>query len=241
MTKIKWIYLVVIIISVGAVLFFYNAFNGNPISKMTAQSTLKNHLESNYPDDEFVIQREFYNFKDGGYNFYVTQIGEEEQTEYEFILTGFFGSNIHSDGIYYANQDVKLISKLQKEASEEITNLLQEKVPEVLEVTPQLEVLKGKYPSDANWSKDFKAEKPMYIHITIDSRKFSKEDMLHASILIQRSLHESNYTYEHITINGNIIDENYEEVKGEPFWVVKYAVGFEHDTKLTLKDIEQYE
>lgn len=241
MTKKKWIYLILLVILVGAVLFFYNAFNGNPLSKMTAKSTLKSHLEATYPEDEFVIQKAFYNFKDSGYNFYVTQVGEEQQTEYEFILTGFFGSTIHSDGIYYANQDVELIRKLQKEAGEEIMNLLQEKVPEVFVVTPQLEVLKGKYAADTHWSTDFTPEKPLYLFIAIDSREFSKEDVLQASTTIQQSLHEANISYDHVTINGNIIDENLEEVKDQPFWVVKYAVGFESNSKLTVKDIEQYE
>lgn len=239
MTLKKWVYLILIIILVGAVLFFYNGFNGNPISKMIAKSTLKNHLESTYPKDEFVIQKDFYNFKDGGYNFYVTKIGDEDQTEYEFIMTGIFGSTVHSDGIYYANQDEQLIEKLQLEASEEITTLLQDVVPEVLEANPLLEVLKGKYPADTHWSKDFKAEKPMYIHIPVDANEFSKEEMLEASILIQKALNNANYKYDHVTINGNIIDKNIEKVKGEDFWFVKYAVGFENDTKLTLKNIEQ--
>ena len=241
MTTKKLVNLILIMILVGAVLFFYNAFNGNPISKMTAKSTLTNYLESSYPEDEFVIQRAFYNFKDGGYNFIVTKIGEEAQTEYEFIFTGFFGSNIHSDGIYYANQDETLIEKLQTEASEEITAYLQAIVPEVLEANPLLEVLKGRYPSDINWSKDFKPEKPMYIHIPVDARKFSKEDMYQVTSSIQKSLNDANYEYDHVTINGNIIDDTIKEDNNEPFWIVKYAVGFEDDTTLQLKDIEQSE
>lgn len=239
MTKKKWVYLLVIILLAGFVLFIYNAFNGNPLSKITAKSNLQSYLEKTYPEDKFVIQSQFYNFKNSGYDFQVIRIGEEEQTEYEFIVTGFFGSNIQSDGIYYANLDEQLIHKLQQEASTELKVFLQKQVPEVLEVSPILEVLKGKYPDNATWSKEFKPEVPMYLHIPVDASEFSKEDILQASILIQKSLNEANYQYDHVTINGNIVDENYEEEKDKPFWIVKFALGFDSNTKLTLKDIEE--
>lgn len=238
MTKNKWLYSVLLVLVAGAVLFLYNAFNGNPLSKLAAKSTLKDHLESTYPEDRFVIQKEFFNFKDGGYNFFVTQIGDEQQTEYGFFVTGFFGSMIQSDGIYYANQDEVLIDRLQKEAGEELLKFLQEKVPYVREVRPLLEVLKGKYSADTKWSKAFKPEKPMYIHIMIDSRELSKEQMLQQATIIQTSLNEAQYAYDHVTINGNIVDDSFGKVEDEESWVVKYAVGFEPDTQLELRDID---
>lgn len=241
MTKRKWAYTIILVFLVGAVLFFYNAFNGNPISKMTAEKNLGNYLERTYPDDEFIIQRSFYNFKVGGYNFVITKVGGDQQTEYEFILTGFFGLHVHYDGIYYANQDEKLLAKLAKEANEELTKFLQRKVPEVLEVNVQMELLKEKYPPETTWSKDFKPEKPMYVHIGVDSREFSDEDFLEVTRIIQKSLNEAAYNYEDVMINGNIIDNSFEEGNGENNWYVKYVVPFEKDTKLKLSDIKHHE
>lgn len=241
MKKKKWLYVILLIILVGSVLFFYNAFNGNPISKIIAKSTLENHLESNYPDDEFIIQRDFYNFKDGGYNFYITKVGEEAQTEYEFIVTGILGLNVHIDGIYYANQDERLIRKLVKQANKELTIHLQESVSEVLEINVQMEVQKGKYPANTSWSKEFKPEHPMYVHITLDAREFSKEDTLKAAQSIQKSLDESGYRYDTVMINGNFIDNDFEEVKGEDNWYVKHVISFEKGTKLKVNDVEEVE
>ena len=202
---------------------------------------MNQYLERTYPQDEFVIQKNFYNFKDSGYNFAITKVGQEQQTEYEFVVTGLLGSNIHIDGIYYANQDEKLIEKLVKEANEELKNSLKEKVPEVLEVNVQMEVLKGKYPATTSWTKEFTPEVPMYIYIAIDAREFSKESFFKVSKNIQKKLNQEEYRYDHVTINGNIIDSSFQEENGEKNWIVEYASFFEKDSKLQFSDVEQVE
>lgn len=239
MKKRKWVYIILIILLALPVLFFYDAFNGNPLSKRLSKSTLKSYLAATYPEDEFRLSKPIYNFKDNGYDYDVRKVGDFSQTDYQFIVTGLFGSNVHYDAIYYENQDTQLIEKLEQQASDELTALLQKEVPEILQVTPQLEVLKGTYDADTQWTKDFKAEKPMYIHIVVDTRELSKEAILQIAKTIQKTLNVNGYAYNHTMINANILSDDKEEDK-DSFGYVKYAISFEKDTKLKLKQVTQY-
>ncbi|MFK4998856.1 hypothetical protein ACI2OX_20865 [Bacillus sp. N9] len=89
-----------------------------------------------------------------------------------------FKPTVTYDGIYYANLDLPLIEKLQEQAAAELTTLLQEPVPELTNLSVQLEVLKGTYDAATNWHKNLKVEKPLYIHLTIDVTDLTKVDVL---------------------------------------------------------------
>lgn len=237
MKKKKWIYLVLIFIIVIPVLFFYNAFNGNPVSKLLSTTVLKDHLAKTYPDKEFHIKDGFYNFKIGGYTYDVVQIGSEN--DYEFEVTGFLKPTISYDGIYYANLDEPLIEKLRKEASKEIAGLLETDVPELLNVDVQMEVLKGKYHAGTNWNKEMKLEKPMYIHIVTDAAGKSKDDVVETMKKIQNTLNENGYTYDFVTINSNVQDKEFTDK--DQFGYVKFSGSFTKDQKIKSNNIEQYE
>ncbi len=233
----KWMYLILILIIVIPVLFFYNAFNGNPVSKLLSTSALKKHLENTYPDKEYQIKEGFYNFKIGGYSYDVVQIGSEK--EYEFEVTGFLIPTVSYDAIYYANLDEPLIEKWGKEASKEINKLLEKDVPELLNVDVQVEVLKGKYNAETKWSKDLKLENPMYIHIITDAAGKTKEDIVQTMKTIQKHLNDNNYTYDSVTINSNVQDRDFADK--DPFGYVKYSGSFTKEEKIKLNDIEQFE
>ncbi|MFS8630057.1 MAG: hypothetical protein LOD92_02590, partial [Bacillales bacterium] len=49
------------ILLIGFVLFFYNAFNGNPVSKFLSKKELQAHLEETYPGREFTVSGGAYN------------------------------------------------------------------------------------------------------------------------------------------------------------------------------------
>lgn len=237
MKKKKWIYLMLIIIIVIPVLFFYNAFNGNPVSKLLSTSALKNHLATEYPDKEFHMKDGFYNFKISGYSYDVVQIGSNK--EYEFGVTGFLKPTVSYDGIYYANLDEPLMEKLSKEAAEEIAGLLKADVPELLNVDVQMEILKGKYDAGTKWSKDIKLEKPMYIHIVTDAAGKSKDDVVETMKTIQKALKDSGYTYDFVTINSNVQDEEF--TGKDQFGYVKFSGSFTEEDKIKSKDVEAYE
>lgn len=67
----KWIKIlagVVAFVLIGGILWFANGLVGNPISKMIAERTAKQYIETNYPQMELEISNVFYNFKDGRYH-----------------------------------------------------------------------------------------------------------------------------------------------------------------------------
>lgn len=73
------------VIITGLVLFFYNTFNGNFISKIIAKNTVENHLEEHYSDKKHHVVHGGYNFKDAAYNFDMTFYEGENAWTYTFV------------------------------------------------------------------------------------------------------------------------------------------------------------
>lgn len=240
MSKKKWLYVLGIIILTIPVLLFYNAFNGNPLTKYLATKHLEKYLNTTYPAEEFNVKDGFYDFKMGGYTYDVIIIGEAEQTNYEFTVTGVLGNEVFQDGIYQANQDEPLINRLTNQANLELMNVLKEHVPEMKEVDVQLEVLKGRYDRDTDWDKDFQPEKPMYVHIMIDAEGFTQEDVLDRAKQIQTILNKGHYNYDAVTINANIFSDT-ESKEPSSVWYVKYSVHFSQESQIKIKDVEEFE
>ncbi|MDR4889510.1 hypothetical protein RGU12_18620 [Fredinandcohnia sp. QZ13] len=246
MKKRKVMYSILLGLLVLFILFIYNEFNGNPVSKLYSTNTLKHYLEETYPDREFRIEEGFYNFKFKTYDFNVIEIGgtvpnENGPKTYEFNVRGFLKPHVIIDSIYTENLDEPLMEKLSAEAQREITELLKKSVPTVKGMGVSLEVQKGDYDLNTTWSKDMKLEKPISIHIVLDSTQSTKEDVLTDSQVIQKVLNDNNYTYAGVTINGNIIDDSKAEYVKDDTGYVKYYVSFEKDTDIELKDIEVIE
>ncbi|WP_042150296.1 DUF3139 domain-containing protein [Paucisalibacillus sp. EB02] len=233
MRKKKWWYILLIIVITLPVLIISNAFNGNPLSKQIAKITLNKYLEEEYPEDKFHVEKPFFNFKDSGYNFEVKKIGDTTQESYDFTVTGILGTKVSYDSIYYANLDQVLIRKLQQEANSELGMLMKSDIPELIEVDVMVEVLKETYPSDTKWDKELNLEKPMYIHITIDAEGLTKESIVEKAKTIQQLLNENGYEYDRVSINANLNDKAFGSY-------VKYGVGFEGDSSIKEKDVEEY-
>ncbi|MEH7382926.1 hypothetical protein V7138_20850 [Bacillus sp. JJ1533] len=246
MKKRRIIYSVILGLLVLFVLYLYNETNGNPVSKFFSTKVLENYLEETYPDREFRIEEGFYNFKFSTYDYNVIEIGAAAPNEngpksYEFTVRGLIQPSVLLDSIYTENLDQPLMEKLSEEAQKEITSLLKQSVPNVKGMGVALEVQKGAYDMNTTWSKDMKLEKPLSMHIVLDSTQSTREDVLTESQVIQKVLNDNNYAYSDVTINGNIIDDtNAEYVKDENGYV-KYYVSFERDTVMELKDIEVLE
>lgn len=231
--KRNWVYILLIIILVVPILVFYNAFNGNPISKMAAKSSLENYLKETYPDQDFHIDDGSYNFKISGYSFYVNKTGTEDQKKYNFDVTGFFQPSVTYDEIYYENLDRPLIEKLSDEASEEIRDVLKD-IENIVEISVHIEVLKGTYAPTTEWSKGLKLEKPIQIEILMDAKDMSKEQLLEAAKSMQSALNAESYEYDRVNINANLFDGN--DDRG----YVKYGLAFESTDTLSLKDIKEF-
>lgn len=236
MKRKKWIYIVLIIILVVPILFFYNAFNGNPIWKMASESALKDYLKETYPDQEFNIDEGFYNFKFSEYSFKVNKIGVEDQKKYEINVRGFFKPTVAFDEIYMDNLDEPLMEKLGNEAAAELQTVFKD-VNSIVTINVRIEVLKGTYDTSINWSKDLKIEKPIYIDILMDAGNMPREQLLEEMKKMQSHLNTEGYTYDNVNINANLFDGKYGK---DDQGYVKYASSFTKDKKLSLKDIEEY-
>ena len=59
------------IILIAGVCVFANSLVGNPISKAIAKNTAEKHLEENYADKDFEIERVTFSFKDGYYHAFI--------------------------------------------------------------------------------------------------------------------------------------------------------------------------
>lgn len=85
---------------VGVVLFYWNAFLGNPISRILANRTAEDYIEEQYPNMEFEEVKANYNFKKGAYGVYlqakdsvdthftlsISQTGEVVNDDYDFYV-----------------------------------------------------------------------------------------------------------------------------------------------------------
>lgn len=58
-------------ILIGGILWFANAFVGNPVSKILANRNAEKYIEETYQDMELEINKATYNFKDCKYNVHV--------------------------------------------------------------------------------------------------------------------------------------------------------------------------
>lgn len=74
---------------------FANSLVGNPVSKMLVNNTAKKHMEENYGDTDFYIERISYSFKDG--NYYVT-VKSPSSMDTEFSLCIEMDGSLKWDG-----------------------------------------------------------------------------------------------------------------------------------------------
>ncbi|MFS0863930.1 hypothetical protein [Fredinandcohnia sp. 179-A 10B2 NHS] len=248
MKKKKIISSVILALLVLFVLYVYNAFNGNPISKFYATKVVENYLSETYPEREFRVDEGFYNFKFSEYSFNVIEIGsvgEQESKEYgpreyEFTVRGFIKPFVNIDSIYTENLDQPLITKLSEEAQNEIQTLLAKEVPSVAGVGVMIEVQKGTYPETTEWNKELKLEKPIDMHIVLDATTSSKDDVFKESKQIQKILNENGYNYGSVNINANVIEVKGGDISKDELGYVKFALSFGTDTEIKKKDIEEF-
>ena len=233
----KILLIVAMILLIGFVLFFYNAFNGNPVSKFLSKKELQAHLEETYPGREFTVSGGAYNFKDGGYDFTVVEVGSGRGGEYRFFVRGFIIPQVVRDGIYDENLDVVLAERLNEQIVAEISPLIAERVGSLRDIKFYIEVLKGTYPDDVKWSKELAFEKPMDIFVGLDSTNQSKEDFLKDTVVIKNILDERGYHYDKIVFNGSGFDLG---GKDSDSGYLKYAVSVKKDGEIKERNIKEY-
>ncbi|WP_078556228.1 hypothetical protein [Bacillus alkalicellulosilyticus] len=242
MSKKKMVYSIILLFLVGSILFIYNEFNGNPLSKWYAKRTVDNYLAEHYEDKTFRIDEGFYDFKFKEYAFDVIEIGSTSETSntpetYYFTVRGWFKPTVMIDGIYTENLDYEAMERLSQEAASDIQSiLLENNVSSVHSVDVQLEILKGEYSSEQPWSKQMELEKPFSMHMFLDVTNREKEQFYEDVKSIQTILNKEGYLYDSVTINGNIIEGNRKDESG----YVKYYVSFTPETEIEMESIKEF-
>lgn len=229
---------------IGFVLFIYNEFNGNPISKYLATKELESYLKETYPQKDFRVDSGSYNFKDKEYGFTVIEIGSvtpegNKPREYFFSVSGFINPTVKMDEIYTGNLDEQLMKKIGDEAEEEIKALLSQDVKTIINVDVYIEFLKGTFPADTHWNKSMKLEKPIWMHIYLNATNATREQVFEDVQKIQATLNKHGYEYESVNINANVLGDIKLSEKGD-IGYVKYAIKFKKDEELKIKNMREF-
>ena len=101
--NVKIILKVITVVLLVVVLFFVNAFCGNPVSKLLAKNTAEKHLSETYAETDYYIESVKFNFKDSNYyalvkspssidtqfTLYITMLGKLRLDTYEDVESGF--------------------------------------------------------------------------------------------------------------------------------------------------------
>ncbi|MBP3040654.1 hypothetical protein J9303_14275 [Bacillaceae bacterium Marseille-Q3522] len=235
-------FVILLCLLVGFVLYVYNAFNGNPISKAISKKVLTNYLSSQYPDEEFRIDDSFYNFKFSEYSFTVLAIGGNKKDvegpdEFQCTVRGFINPEIQFDGIRYSRLDNALMERLSSEAELEISTVLEETGIQTKEIDVFLEVLKGQFPETITWDKHLQLDRPIDIFIRMDATEINKEEMYNLAKRIQETFANEGYEYQSVTINGNVIGDHI--AKYPDIGYVKFSITFTENSRMELNDIKE--
>lgn len=237
----KPLLIIAFVLFIGFVLFLYNGLNGNPVSKFLAKKELESYLEETYPSKELTVNDGLYNFKYGGYEFKVKDIGSAGPRgiakTYDFSVYGSIVPKVNYDEIYIENLDERLARVLNNQFVEEISPMILEKVDSLHYIGTHIEVLKGRYPEGTEWSKDLTFEQPMDIFIQLDSTEQTAKDFLSDSIEIKSILDEQGYNYEKLNFNGIAFES---EVKDEHRYYLKFSVSSLKDGEIKEKNIEEH-
>lgn len=240
MSKKKVIYSVIMILIVGLILFVYNAFNGNPMTKYLSKKTLEQYLTVTYSNKTFRLTDSSYNFKDHEYYFRAVEIGATSNKgnlrKYDFWVGGLIHPKVYEDGLYQANLDQPLMNRLGKEAGAEVKQLLSSHLKNVNGVDAYVEVTKGKLPEDVKWNKNLKLNQPVGINVYLNSAGQTKQQFLQEAKHIQSVLNENGYTYSGVNINGDIFfSKNIKKARR-----VKFAVNFKQNEEIKENQIKTF-
>ena len=218
------------IIAISAIITFglgiYNAFFGNPFSKVLATTTATHYVEATYPNEAITITAQAHDITTGGYNFTATIDGQA----YPMVIGGFWGNKIKRDGIYEARLDEPMMTKLGAEASQQMGDWLS--AMPVKHIETYLEVTKGEHEPHTTWSVDFEPNHPLVAFITLDGLAMTPEQFKQFAEDAKAEMAKHKLSYEYISLTAEI------SKKGEEPHVI-YATGFSPiDKKIKVKKFE---
>ncbi len=234
----KWLSLILAFIIIGTVLFGYNEFNGNFISKKMAKNTLEHYLEEQYGDIRYQVDKGFYNFKFDTYDFDVTFYEDALNWTYSFeVGPKIVPTTIQTITMHYDSKDDSLSTAWSEQGSRYIKELLAG-LP-VGAISYYIEIPRNF--TEAKWSPTI--DVLIAPSISIDCSLYkgeSKEEFLQTAKEIQTRLNTDGINYDHVFLSMDAKFDNRDGKKegyAPIYYERKYSVQFTPNKEVTLEDI----
>lgn len=181
-----------VIFLVSLVVFIYNSFNGNPLSKYIATKQMENYLTMNYPEEDFKIERVYYDFKFGAY---VGKVYSPRNGDIQFTVSPRRNGYVYDEYIDKYARDQELSRLFSEQINQMVFPIAKEKIVETSEVTAEIYIKKGKYPSDASYSKNM--EENLSLNIYFEGDKVSEEEFVEKCMNVRDTILASGFKVDH--------------------------------------------
>lgn len=235
----KWLFIIPALIITGFVLFGYNEFNGNFISKQIAKSTLKKHLTETYTDTNVQIEKGGYNFKSGTYMFDVTFYEPPNNWTYSIEIGPKYSPiSIETATLHYDSKDEGMSSLWSVQGSSYAKKLLADVfsggVSYSIDVPKQFPQKEWTPTVDVPVAPSITIEFPLY-------KGESKEAFLKTVKEIQAALDADELRYDSVFI---YMDEKVDNRDGKKkgyadiYYQRKYSLQFQANSEITVNDIQ---
>lgn len=235
----KKLALVFAVLITGFVLFGYNEFNGNFISKQIAKSTLKDHLDEQYHTLRYDLGKGKYNFKFSVYTFDVILSEGTNYATYTFeVGPKYIPTTIQAAMIHYDSMDEEKTYAWRDEGSAYVKALLAD-VP-IGDVSYSVDVPKEF--AHTAWSPNVPVPIAPTISIQFPLYKGeTKEQFIEQIQAIQTALNADGIRYDSVFA---YMDQKFDNRDGHKegyapiYYETKYRIQFEKDSSITTAAIQ---
>lgn len=226
--KKKLLYGGIAVLLIVAVIFAYIQMSGNPIAKNKAKESLETFLKATYPGMDYEIKRAAdYGWSDATFRFTVVeQDSAAVETTYKIYVSAIEPYEILGDTIHFSKVDQEASEKLNAQAEQHILKLLQGEVPEVKEVSTDVEVYHG---GAEEWTPELETPKPMLVMVEMEKGEWTKEQMLQQSKVVQQQLNSESIHYHTAEVGYPSMAEGEEGLD---------YISFTPDQKPTIQDVD---
>ena len=126
---LKFIAVTLILLLLAGICYFANAFFGNPISYLLANSAAKEHVKINYGESDYRVERVTYSFKTGDYYAYISS---PTNIDGDFTLSINYKGKVEYDNYALrvegrANTEVRLLEEYRVMVEEGLLSHLEYK------------------------------------------------------------------------------------------------------------------
>ncbi|MGN7477067.1 hypothetical protein ACTHOQ_04355 [Solibacillus silvestris] len=235
----KWLSIFLAFVITSSVLFGYNEFNGNFISKQIAKSTLKDYLSEHYPDADFQFDKGFYNFKFNAYTFDVTFYESPNNWTYTFeVGPKYLPNTIQTKTMHYDSRDETKSNDWSDQGSQYVKELLTAfpigNIYYSIDVPNQFPQTEWAPAVNVIVAPSISIEFPLY-------KGETEEEFLNTVQEIQAALDRDEIRYDTVSV---YMDEKMDNRDGKKegyasiYYQRKYSLQFQGNSPITLDNIE---